>query len=104
MDPGLNEPSKSQATRRVVLKKPHRTQRDPGVQALVWERRRRSFGTTALAWLVMAVAGALTGLGTLFVGLAVAACLLSAAVVVKAHVLIQRATQTSASDTGMSSR
>lgn len=93
MDPELNDSSRIRTTRRVVLMKPHRTKRDPRDQAAVWKQRRRAFGISTVSWLAMAVAGALSGLGKDFVALAVAACLLSAAVVIKAQVLIQRAEQ-----------
>lgn len=85
------EPSRRRTTRRIVLIKPHRMQRDPGDQAMVWRQRRRSFGITAVAWLFLAVAGAMSSWGTAFIALASAAAVLSAAVVVKAEVLVRRA-------------
>ena len=91
MDPEMNEPSRARATRRVVLTKPHRTQRDPGDQSVVWRQRGRSFGISTGVWLLLAVVGALGDWGTTFVALALAAGLLSGAVVVKAYVLVRRA-------------
>jgi hypothetical protein len=91
VDPEMNEPSRTRTIRRVVLTKPHRTHRDPGDQAAVWRRRRSSFGISAVVWLVLSVAGAVGGWGTTFVALALAAGVLSAAVVVKAQVLVRRA-------------
>jgi hypothetical protein len=91
VDPEMNEPSRTRTIRRVVLTKPHRTHRDPGDQAAVWRRRRGSFGISAVVWLVLSVAGAVGGWGTTFVALALAAGVLSAAVVVKAQVLVRRA-------------
>ena len=91
MDPGMNDPNRTRTTRRVVLTKPHRTQRAPGDQAVVWRRRRRSFGTSAGVWLVLAVAGAIMGWGVTLVALAIAAGVLSAAGLVTAQVLVSRA-------------
>lgn len=65
--------------------------REPVDQVVIWKGRRRTFGTAAAAWLLLAVLGAAGGLGTSFVALAVAACVLSAAVVIKAQVIILRA-------------
>ena len=94
MDPDMNEPKRIQTTRRVVLVRPHRTRRDGWQQTVVWKQRRRAFGSSAGAWLVLAVVGAMEGFRVSFVILAGAACLLSAGVVIKAHVLLQRVEQT----------
>jgi hypothetical protein len=91
VDPELNEPSKTRTTRKVVLTTPHRTRRAPSEQAEIWRKRRRSFGISAGVWLLLAVAGAVGGWGTTFLALALAAGLLSAAVAVKAQVLVRRA-------------
>jgi Mrp family chromosome partitioning ATPase len=91
VDPKMNEPSRTRTTRRVVLTKPHRTQRDPGDEAVVWRQRRPAFGISTGVWLLLAVVGALGGWGTTSVALALAAGLLSGAVVVKAYLLVRRA-------------
>ena len=94
MDPDMNESKRIQTTRRVVLVRPHRIRRDGWQQTVVWEQRRRAFGISAGAWLVLAVIGASEGFRVSFVILAVAVCVLSTAVVIKAHVLLQRVEQT----------
>ena len=97
MDPDMNEPQvarttrTTRTTRRVVLTKPHRTHRDRAAQAVVWRRRRQSWGTSAVIFFALAVAGAFGGWGTTLVALDLAAGVMSAAVVVKAQVMVQRA-------------
>ena len=97
MDPDMNEPQvarttrTTRTTRRVVLTKPHRTHRDRAAQAVVWRRRRQSWGTSAVIFFALAVAGAFGGWGTPLVALDLAAGVMSAAVVVKAQVMVQRA-------------
>jgi hypothetical protein len=93
MDPDMNEPKRIQTTRRVVLVRPHRTRRDGWQQSVVWKQRRRAFVISAVGWLVLAVVGAIRGFGASFVILSLAACVLSVAVVIKAHLLLQRVEQ-----------
>jgi hypothetical protein len=93
VDPETNEPKRIRTTRRVVLMKPHRTRRDGWHQTVIWRQRRRAFGISAVTWSVLAVVGAVGGFRASFVILAVAACLLSVAVVIKAQVLLQRVEQ-----------
>jgi len=93
----MNEPQvarttrTTRTTRRVVLTKPHRTHRDRAAQAVVWRRRRQSWGASAVIFFALAVAGAFGGWGTTLVALDLAAGVMSAAVVVKAQVMVQRA-------------
>jgi hypothetical protein len=97
VDPEMNEPRgarttrTTRTTRRLVLTKPHRTHRDRAEQAVVWRRRRASWGTSAVIFFVLAVAGAVGGWGTTLVALDLAAGVMSAAVVVKAQVMVRRA-------------
>ena len=94
MDPEMNElrgartTRTTRATRRLVLTKPHRTHRDRAAQAVVWRRRRQSWGTSAVIFFALAVAGAVGGWGTTLVA---PAGVMSAAVVVKAQVMVRRA-------------
>jgi Flp pilus assembly CpaE family ATPase len=74
-----------------VLTKPHRTHRDRAEQAVVWRRRRASWGTSAVIFFALAVVGAVGGWGTTLVALDLAAGVMSAAVVVKAQVMVRRA-------------
>ena len=97
MDPEMNEPRgarttrTTRTTRRLVLTKPHRTHRDRAEQAVVWRRRRQSWGASAVIFLALAVAGAVGGWGTTLVALDLAAGVMSATVVVKAQVVVRRA-------------
>jgi hypothetical protein len=77
-------------TRKVVLTGPHRVRREPADSARVWSARRRTFTFMGIGWAALALVGGLTGLGATFVVLAVCAALLSAAVVVKATVIVRR--------------
>ena len=94
MDPEMNEPRgarTTRTTRRLVLTKPHRTHRDRAAQAVVWRRRRQSWGTSAVVFFVLAVAAAVGGWGATLVALDLAAGVMSATVVVKAQVMVRRA-------------
>lgn len=91
MDPELRRHVVRKTSRRVVFVRPHRTVRTPADTIRVWTQRRRSFSITAGMWLVLAIVGMPTHLGVAFTVLAFAAALLSAAVVVKANVLLRRA-------------
>ena len=97
MDPEMNEPRgarttrTTRTTRRLVLTKPHRTHRDPAAQAVVWRRRRASWGTSAVIFVASSVAGAVGGWGTTLVALDLASGVMSATVVVKAQVMVRRA-------------
>jgi len=97
VDPEMNEPRgarttrTTRTTRRLVLTKPHRTHRDRATQAVVWRRRRKSWGTSAVIFIALTVAGAIGGWGTTLVALDLAAGVMSAAVVVKAQVMVRRA-------------
>ena len=97
MDPEMNEPRGARTTRttrtsrRLVLTKPHRTHRDRAAQAVVWRRRRQSWGMSAVIFIALAVAGAVGGWGTTLVALDLAAGVISAAVAVKAQVMVRRA-------------
>jgi hypothetical protein len=93
VQPDMNEPKRIRTTRRVVLMKPHRVRRDGRQQTLVWKQRRRAFGISAGTWLALAIFGAVEGFRASTVALAVAACVLSVAVVIKAQVLLQRVEQ-----------
>ena len=97
MDPEMNEPRgarttrTTRTTRRLVLTKPHRTHRDRAAQAVVWRRRRASWGASAVIFFALAVGGAVGGWGTTLVALDLAAGVMSATVVVKAQVMVRRA-------------
>ena len=90
MDPRVNGPRRVRTSRRITLTKSHRVERVPVDRVVVWKGRRRAFGSSTAMWLFLAVLGAAGGLATSFLVLAVAACVLSAAVVIKAQVIIQR--------------
>jgi hypothetical protein len=57
----------------------------------VWGGRRRSFALAAVGWLVLGLGAAVGGASRTLVVLSLVAALLSAAVVVKAQVLLGRA-------------
>ena len=92
VDPGQGGPiRRTRTTRRVVLTKPHRVRRTPADDLAVWGGRRRSFALAAVGWLVLGLGAAVSGAGGNLVALSLVAALLSAAVVVKAQVLVRRA-------------
>lgn len=76
--------------RKVTFVRPHRVVRSPEETVAVWRARGRRFAVMAASWLVIAVLFATGGDGGLAVGLAVAASVLSALVVVKAVVIVAR--------------
>jgi hypothetical protein len=63
--------------------------RAPEAQAQVWRQRVRSFGLSAIVWLVLGVVAAASGSSAVLVGLAFAASALSAAVVVKGLFIVR---------------
>jgi hypothetical protein len=77
----------------VVLTKPHRVRRSAADDLVVWGGRRRTFALATVGWLLLALGAAVSEAGTTLVVLPLAAALLSAAVVVKAQVLVRRAGQ-----------
>ena len=92
VDPGQGGPiRRTRTTRRVVLTSPHRVRRSPADDLAVWGGRRRSFALAAVGWLVLGLGAAVSGAGGTLVVLSLVAALLSAAVVVKAQVLLRRA-------------
>ena len=95
MEPDVNGLTRKQTktTRRIILVRPHLTQRTPVDQAVAWRKRRRTFGLSALAWLTLGIAAGPLGLSHTFTVISLLAGVLSAAVVVKAQVLIRRSEQ-----------
>ena len=92
VDPGQEGPiRRTRTTRRVVLTRPHRVRRSPADDLAVWGARRRSFALAAVGWLVLGLGAAVSGAGAALVVISLVAALLSAAVVVKAQVLLKRA-------------
>jgi hypothetical protein len=92
VDPGPEGPiRRTGTTRRVVLTKPHRVRRSPADDLVVWGGRRRTFALAAVGWLLLGLGAVVGRAGTSLVVLSLAAALLSAAVVVKAQVLMRRA-------------
>lgn len=90
MAPRVNGPRRVRTSRRIIPTKPHGLEREPVDRVVVWKGRRRAFGTSTAMWLFLAVLVAVGALVTSLVALAVAACVLSAAVVIKAQVIILR--------------
>ena len=82
---------RTRTTRRVVLTSPHRVRRSPADDLAVWGGRRRAFALSAVGWLVLGLGAAVSGAGGTLVVISLVAALLSAAVVVKAQVLLRRA-------------
>jgi hypothetical protein len=94
VDPGPEGPiRKTRTTRRVVLTRPHRVRRSPADDLVVWGGRRRSFARSAVVWLVLGLGAAVSGAGATLVVLPLVAAVLAAAVAVKAHVLVRRASR-----------
>ena len=93
MDFGMNRSRGIRTTRRIVLTKPHLTERGPDDQLVVWRHRRRTYGVSAVLWLVLAAAGIFGAWGATFVALALTTGTVSALVVIKAQVLVSRAEQ-----------
>ena len=76
--------------RRVTFVRPRRVVRSPEDTVAVWRARGRNYAVMAAGWLVITVVFATSGDGALAVGLALAASLLSALVVLKAFVIVAR--------------
>lgn len=70
--------------------RPTRVVRSPEDTVAVWRPRVRQYAVATAGWLVIAVVFAMAGDGALVVGLSVAAAVLSAAVTVKAALLVRR--------------
>lgn len=70
--------------------RPTRVVRSPEDTIAVWRPRLRQYAFATAGWLLIAIVFAMTGGGALVVGLSLAAAVLSAAVTVKAAVLVRR--------------